>query len=67
MCVDLVTHASGVPYRPSFDGLVSRCSGAISCGPRHLPLRVGGRHAQVRAVRVFFCSGVLAGSGGPAS
>ena len=44
-CVDPVTDASGFPYRPSFDGVLSRCTGAVSCGRRHLPLRVGGPHA----------------------
>ena len=46
-CVDSVTDASGFPYRPSFDMGLSRCTGAVSCGRRHLPLRVGGRHARV--------------------
>ena len=39
-CVDPVTDASGTPYRPSFDGGLGRCSGAVSCGRRHIPLRV---------------------------
>ena len=62
-CVDPVTDTSGFPYRPSFDEGPSRCTGAVSCGRCHLPLRVGGRHAQVPCV----CSSFLAGSGGPAS
>ena len=49
-CVDPVTDESGFPYRPSFDGRLGRCTGAVSCGRRHLPLRVGGRHAQVPCV-----------------
>ena len=53
-CVDPVTDASGFPYRPSFDGGLGRCTGAVSCGRRHLPLRVGGRHARVP--RVFACA-----------
>ena len=35
-CVDPVTDASGFPYRPSFDGGLGRCNGAVSCGRRHL-------------------------------
>ena len=31
-CVEPVTDASGIPYRPSFDGGLSRCTGAVSCG-----------------------------------
>ena len=49
-CVDLVTDASGFPYHPSFDGGLGRCTGAVSCGRRHLPLRVGARHARVPCV-----------------
>ena len=30
-CVDLVTDASGFPYRLSFDGGLGRCTGAVSC------------------------------------
>ena len=30
--VDPVTDASGFPYRPSFDGGLSQCTGAVSCG-----------------------------------
>ena len=48
--MDPVTDASGFPYRPSFNGGLGRCTGAISCGRRHLPLRVGGRHARVPCV-----------------
>ena len=36
-CVDPVTDASGFPYRPSFDGGLGRCTGAVSCGRQHLP------------------------------
>ena len=49
-CVDPVTDASRFPYRPSFDGGLGRCTGAVSCGRRQLPLRVGGRHARVPCV-----------------
>ena len=31
-CVDPVTDASGFPYRPSFDGGLGWCTGAVSCG-----------------------------------
>ena len=41
------------------------CTGAVSCGRRHLPFRVGGRHARV--LRVCVCMLLLAGSGTPAS
>ena len=64
-CVDPVTDASGLPYRPSFDGGLGWCTGAVSCGRRHLPFRVGGRHARVP--RVCVCVLLVAGSGGPAS
>ena len=49
-CVDPVTDASGFPYRASFDWGLGWCTGAVSCGPQHLPLRVGGRHARVPCV-----------------
>ena len=49
-CVDPVTDVSGFPYRPSFDGGLGGCTGAVSCGRRHVPLRVGGRHARVPCV-----------------
>ena len=58
-CVDLVTDASGFPYRPSSDGGLGRCTGAVSCGRRHLPLQVGGRHTRVR------CMCACAGSSWP--
>ena len=64
-CVDPVTDASGFPYRPSFDGGLGQCTGAVSCGRRHLPFRVGGRHARVPCVCV--CVLLLVRSGGPAS
>ena len=54
-CADPVTDASGFPYRPSFDGGLGRCTGAVSCGRRHLPLRVGGRHARVPCVFACAC------------
>ena len=46
-CVDKVTDASAFPYRPSFDGGLGWCTRPVSCGRRHLLLRVGGRHARV--------------------
>ena len=49
-CLDPVTGASGFPYRSYFDGGLCRCTGAVSCGRRHLPFRVGGRHARVPCV-----------------
>ena len=49
-CVDPVTDASGFPYRWSFDRGLGRCTWAVSCGRRHLPLRVRGRHARVPCV-----------------
>ena len=54
-CVDPVTDPSGFQYRPSFDGGLSRCTGAVSCGRRHRPLRVGGRHAWVPCVCACAC------------
>ena len=65
VCVHAVTDASGYPYRPLFDGGLGRCSGAVSCGRRHLSFQVGGRHARVP--RVCVCVLFLAGLGGPAS
>ena len=53
--VDPVTHACGFLYRPSFDRGLGRCTGAVLCGRRHLPFRVGGRHAWV--ARVSACAG----------
>ena len=50
-----VTDASGFPYRPSFDGGLGRCTGAVSCGRRHRPFRVGGRHARVPRVSACAC------------
>ena len=55
-CVDPVTDASSFPDRPSFDGGLGRCTGAVSCGRRHHPLRVGGRHARVPCVCACACS-----------
>ena len=43
-------------YRPSFDGGLGRCTGAVSCGRRHLPLRVGGCHAPLPCVCACACS-----------
>ena len=66
-CVDPVTDASGFPYRPSFDGGLSRCTGAVSCGCRHLPSQVGGRHARVPCVCVCVRVRALLGLVGRAS
>ena len=55
-CVDPVTDASGFPDRPSFDRGLGRCPGAVLCGRRHRPLRVGGRHARVQFVCACACS-----------
>ena len=54
-CADPVTDASGFPYRPSFDGGLGRCTGADSCGRRHRPFLVGGRHARVPRVCACAC------------
>ena len=54
-CVDPVTDASGFPYCPSYDGGLGRCTGAVSCGHRHRPFRVGGRHARVPRVCACAC------------
>ena len=35
-CVDLVTDASGLRYRPFSDGRLGRCTVVVSCGHRHL-------------------------------
>ena len=49
-CVEPVTDASRFPYRPSFNGGLGRCTGAVSCGRQHLPLRLGECHARVPCV-----------------
>ena len=54
-CVDPVTDASGFPYRPSFDGGLGRCIRAVSCGRRHRPFSVRGRHAQIPCVCACAC------------
>ena len=54
-CVDPVTDASGFPYRPSWDGGLGRCTGAVSCARRHRPFWVGGRHARVPRVCACAC------------
>ena len=43
-CVDPVTYASGLLYRPSFDGGLGRCTGAVLCGRRRPP--ISGRRMQ---------------------
>ena len=48
--VDPVTDASSFPYRLFLDGGLGRCTRAVSCGHRHLPLRVGGCHAGIPCV-----------------
>ena len=53
-CADPVTHASGFPCRPLFNGVVGKCTGAVSFGRRHLHFWVGGRHARVP--RVCMCA-----------
>ena len=65
VCVDPVTDASSFPYRPSFDRGLHRCTGAVSCGHQHLPLRVGGRHARVPCVCACACSSWPGGAGRP--
>ena len=64
-CVDPVTDASSFPYRSSFDGGLSRCTGAFSRGRQHLPLRVGGRHARVPHVCACACFAWLGWAGRP--
>ena len=64
-CVDPVTDVSGFPYRPSLDGELGRCTGAVSCGRRHLPLRVGGRYARVPCVFACAPSSWPGGAGRP--
>ena len=54
-CVDPVTDASGFSYRPSCNRGLGRCTGAVSCGRQHRPLRVGGRHARVPRVCACAC------------
>ena len=54
-CVDPVTDASGFPYCPSCDRGLGRCTGAVSCGRRQRPFRVGGRHARVPRVSACAC------------
>ena len=49
--VDLVTLASGFPYRPPYCGVVGWCTWAVLRRRRLLPLLVAGRHARVRCVR----------------
>ena len=64
-CVDLVTDASGFPYRPSFDRGLGWCTRAVSCGRRHRPFRVGGRQARVPRVCACACSAWPAWAGRP--
>ena len=64
-CVDPVTDTSVSPVRPSFDGGLGRCTGAVSCGRRHRPLRVGGRHSRVPRVCACACSSWLGRAGRP--
>ena len=64
-CVDPVTDASGFPYRPSLDRGLGWCTGAVSCGRRHLPFRVGGCHARVPRVCACACSSWRGRAGRP--
>ena len=61
-----LTQASGVLYRPSFDGGLGQCTGAVLCGRRHLPFPVGERHTRAPGVCASTCS-AWAGFGEPAS
>ena len=54
-CVDPITDASGFPYRLSCDRGLGWCTGAVSCGRRHRPFRVGGRNARVPPVCACAC------------
>ena len=54
--VDPVTHASRFPYRMSFDAGLGRCTGAVLCGCRHLPFRVGVCYARVPCACPCACS-----------
>ena len=54
--MDPVTDASSFSYRPSFDGGLGRCTGAVSCGRQHLCFQGGGRHARVPRVCACACS-----------
>ena len=47
-CADPVTHESGVPYCPSFDGSLGQYPRTVSCGRGRLHFWVGGQHARVR-------------------
>ena len=55
-CVDQVTDASAFPYCLSFDEGLGRCTGAVSCGRRHLLLRVRGRHTRIPCLCACACS-----------
>ena len=48
--VDPVTDASSFRYPPSLDCGLGQCTRVVSCGPRHLPLRVGGCLSRVPCV-----------------
>ena len=64
-CLNPVTDVSGFLYRPSFDGGLTQCTGAISCKPRNHPFRVGERHAQVLRMQSCACSSWPGRAGGP--
>ena len=64
-CVDPVTDACGFPYRPSCNGGLGRCTGAVLCGRRHRPFRVGGRHARVPCVCAWACPACPGRAGRP--
>ena len=55
-CVDPVFHSSGFSYCACIDGGLCRCTGAVSCGRRHLPFWVAGRHAGVECMFACACS-----------
>ena len=44
---DPVTHASVFLCCPPFHGVLGQCTGAVSCGCRHLPILVGACNARV--------------------
>ena len=60
---DPVTDASGFRYRPSFDGGLGRCTGAVSCGRGHPPPFAGRRTPHPGPVRVRVCVCVLSWPG----
>ena len=49
-------HTSGFPYRPSVNGVLGSCNGAVSCGRWLLFFLVGGRQAWVPRLFACVCS-----------